>query len=248
MLRTTSSQLRIVARQDRALIDHDDLGAEPAERLGELAADRPAAEHQQPPWQLRQIEDCLVGQAVQFRQPRHRRDRRPAAGRDHVAPGTDLPAAHLDQVGAGKPCLLAQNRHAQPLEALDAVVRGDAVDHTADVPTHGGEVDARDRRGDTEGRARACRMGGRGSGDQALGWHAADIEAVAAHRSALDQHDRGTQLGRARSHAETARACADDADVGGQGLVHREGPCAARSPSAMRDYRWSIGPATTAQA
>ena len=74
------------------------------------------------------------------------------------------------------------------------------------------------------------------------------VRALAAHRSALDQHDRGTQLGRARSHAETARACADDADVGGQGLVHREGPRAARSPSAMRDYRWSIGPATTAEA
>ena len=57
----------------------------------------------------------------------------------------------------------------------------------------------------------------RGGGDQALGRHTANIEAVAAHLPPLDQHDRGAKLGRAGGDAETARARANDAEIARSG-------------------------------
>ena len=58
------AQLRVVLGQDRALVDDRDLGAQATERLRQLAADRPAAQHQKPLRQLGQVEHGLVGQVA----------------------------------------------------------------------------------------------------------------------------------------------------------------------------------------
>ena len=139
-------QLRVVVGQNRALIDQDDLGAQPAERLGELAADRPASQHQEPRWQHGQIEDRLVGQVIQCSQPGQLGHRRPAAGRDHEPPGADPVRACLHKARADEPRLFPQDGDAQPLKSLDAILRRNARDDAADVPAHRQEVDLRARR------------------------------------------------------------------------------------------------------
>ena len=90
-----SDQLRVVLGQDRALVDQDDLGAQATERLGQLAADRPATQHQERPWQLPAgRRRSRWSGSPSAGQPGHWRDRRPAAGRDDEA-------ARADPVPAG---------------------------------------------------------------------------------------------------------------------------------------------------
>ena len=65
-------------------------------RLGELAADRPAADDDQMLRPLGQIEYRLVGQMGHLGQARDRRNRRRRAGRDHNPTGVDPLPARLD--------------------------------------------------------------------------------------------------------------------------------------------------------
>ena len=81
---------------------------------------------------------------------------------------------------------------------------------------HARKIDLGLNRCDAEGRAAALRLGHPGGGDQRLGGHAAEIQAIAAHLRALDQHHIETELSRARGDDQPRRACAHDADVGGQ--------------------------------
>ena len=75
-------QLGIVARQERAGIDHRDRGAEPAMRLRQLDADRPAADHDQ---MLRQARGWRRSSRWSDRAPRRARGSAATAGVEPVA-------------------------------------------------------------------------------------------------------------------------------------------------------------------
>src|ERR1700730_7582384 len=77
------ARVAILARQDlRQRLQQPYLGAEEPKRLRELASDRPRADHREPPRQLGQREDGLVGEKSRFGEPRNRRRARPRAGCD----------------------------------------------------------------------------------------------------------------------------------------------------------------------
>jgi hypothetical protein len=85
------------------------LAAEPLERLGHLDADRPAAEHQQPPGQLLGGGGAAVVPGRAGAKPRDRRDHRAGANRQHHRLAGGEPAGRpvgpldLDGALAGQP-------------------------------------------------------------------------------------------------------------------------------------------------
>ena len=189
-------------------------------RLREFAADRPAADHDQVAWRLAEFEDRLVGEVRRRREAGDRRHEGARAGCDDEAPRAHDRAAGLDAAGVAKPRLRAQHSDAEPLEARLAVVGLDRGDHAADMRAHRDGVDARLLAMHAEARGLAHAMRGLAGGDQRLRRHAAEVEAVAAHMRALDQHDTLAQLGRARGDRQAARAGADDADIDVECTAH----------------------------
>ena len=117
----SATSSRIVARQQRARIEHGDRGAEPAMRLRQLDADRAAADHDQMLGQGPVGENRLVGQVGQLVEPRDRRHRRMRAGSDDKPPRPDLAVAGAHRARAGeKPRFGAQHGHPEPLETAPA--------------------------------------------------------------------------------------------------------------------------------
>ena len=192
------------------------MGAEPAMGLRQLDADGAAADHDEMRGQGAVGEDGFVGEIGRFGEAGDRRRHGTRAGCQYDAARLEAIGAGLQLVARNESRLLLQHAHAQAFEALDRIVGRDGRDHTRDMVHHLGEIDLGFDGCDAEGRARALRLGHPGGGDQGLGRHAAEVEAVASHRAALDQHDAETQLRRARRDDEAARAAADDADIGAE--------------------------------
>ena len=182
-------------------------------RLGELEPDRAAADDDQRRRQGGTIEDRLVGEIGDVPEPRDRRRRRSRSRGDDEAPRFDLVPARCHRPGPCEAAVLLDHRHAERLEALDRIVRGDRRDRAVDMAVHPGEIDLRRAEADTEPAGAPRGLGGARGRDQRLRRHAADIEAIAAHPVALDQHHRGAHLGRAGGNAEPARAGSDDAEI-----------------------------------
>ena len=214
-------ELRILARQDRPEIDEIDLRSEPTERLRELAADRPGAEDQKTPRQLREAEDRFVREIGQGLQTRQRRHRRATARRNYEPARLDQMGARFEPVWSDEAGVLTQNRDAKALEPLGAVMGRDTVNDPAHVPAHCREIDPRLADTDPEALRGPRRMCGRRSGDQALGRYAARVQAVPAHGTAFDQHHVGTQLRGPRGHAQPCGAGPDDAEIRRPLLAHR---------------------------
>ena len=206
-------QLRIILRQDRPHVEHGDRRAQPPVRLRHLAADRPAADHHQMIGRGAVVEDRLVGQIGRPVEARDRRCRRPAAGREHEPSGAHPHVARLDLVARAEARMGADHGHAQPLEALLAVDRGDRGDHAVHVIVNLPEVDLRLVAVDAEAAGMAHGVRGTGRREQRLGGHAAVVQAVAAHLAGLDQHRAGAHLAGAGGHRQAGGAAADDADV-----------------------------------
>ena len=209
-------EVGVVPRQNAAHLDQRHLGAEPPAGLGELAADGAAADDEEAleGWGL--VEEGLVRQVGHGVQPRDRRGEGPAAGGERKAPCPDRVAPGLKGVRPGEARARPDDPYAQPLEPLDAVVGGDAGDHVLDMRPHGARVDTGLDGGDAEGGALSHHGRPPPGGDQALGGHAADVEAVAAHRPFLDQDDLGADLRRPRRERQPGRAGADNAKIGGK--------------------------------
>jgi hypothetical protein len=87
---------------------------------------------------LGEVEDRLVGEVGHGVEARHGRGGGARAGGEDGAAGADGDAVGLDLEGAGEAGGSLDHPHAQGLEALDAVVGGDAGDHAADVLSNGG--------------------------------------------------------------------------------------------------------------
>ena len=80
-------------------LDERHLRADPGEELGQLAADRPAAEHEQRRRAPRSSRSPRCSSSSRPRRARDRRDRRRRAGRDHEPVVGKLGLADLDEPG-----------------------------------------------------------------------------------------------------------------------------------------------------
>ena len=182
----------ILARQQAfGQFDLNHLAAETLKGLGQLAADRPAAQHQQPAWLLAQAPDGVRGVALHLLDTgdlRHQRAR--ASGDDDAAAAQGL-AVHLHRPGRGEFGFALDHLDAQSAVALDRVVRGDIADHPLDALHHRGKIHRATHPGEAQRRALLQFMGQPGRTQQRLGRHAAGVQAVAAHLVLFDQADLG---------------------------------------------------------
>jgi hypothetical protein len=189
--------LRVVLAQRLGAFEHRDLRAEAAMGLRHFHADGAAADDDQVPGPLAQVEDRLVGVVRRLLEPRDRRHKGAGAGGDHEA-------ARLDDMGAGlhlgfrdEAGEVADDMDAEVLEPFLAVDGGDRVDDALHMVLGGGEIWRGRVAGDAEGGlAGVMRLVPRGQ--QRLGGHAAVVETVAPHLVALDQDDLRAHLDRAR--------------------------------------------------
>ena len=169
------------------------------------AADRAAAEDDQPLRQVPELPDgirCDVADLLDARNRRH--ERRRTRGDDDRARGQRLlravGALDLDRPRRGDLRLALHDVDAEARVALGRVVRRDGPDHAVH-PVHDVlELEVRRRAPCPElARALDVRQELRGA-DQRLRRHAAEVQAVAAHLVLLDQRhlglDRGADIGR----------------------------------------------------
>ena len=122
--------------------------------------------------------------------------------------------------GTREPRLAAQDPDPEPLEPLCGIVRRDCRDHLLDTIGGGGEIDIGPSRGNPERLAAPRHIRKARGGEQRFRGDAAEVQAVAAHQPALDQHDRGTHLSRSGGDRQACRAGADDAKIGSEPPGH----------------------------
>ena len=178
-----SRELGVVARQQRAEIEHGDLRAEPAMRLRHLDADRPAADHDQMLGQFTVGKHGLVGQIGHLVEPGDRRRHRVRAGGDHEPAGADLDLAGQHRARAGETRRGAQHGDAQTLEPLRRIVRRELAITWATLSPTAAKSTLRQRVGNAELRRAPPQLGAPSGGEQGFRRDAAEIQAVAAHRS-----------------------------------------------------------------
>ena len=118
---------------------------------------------------------------------------------------------------------------AEPLEAGDGIVWCNGRDHAVDVVVHFREIDLGLYRCDAKRLSRAHAIGLPGGGEQRFRRHAAGVEAVAAHRIALDEHGAGAHLRGTGGNGQPARARTDDTDISLDSLGHETSIDSSRS-------------------
>ena len=184
-------QLGVVVAHQGEHLDDCHARAEPAKRLGEFGANRPAADDHQMLGRLGQPKHRLIGQERCLVESRDRRHHRPAAGCHDEAPRAHFDVARLNSVLAGETTVVLDDVHAEPFEALDRVVWRDAGDDVVDMVVDGGEIDRRLDAVDAEPPGAANALGGVAGGEQRLGRYTAMVETVAAHCTAFDERRLG---------------------------------------------------------
>ena len=211
-------RVRILARQDAGQhVEDRHPAAEPGEGLRELAADRAGADDGQPPGPLGQGEDGLVGQVAAALEARYRRRLGAGAGGDHGPPEAQLAVAggtgHGDRAIGEEASFAQVDVDAGIPEALGAVVPADLRADAAHALHRRGEVAGPLGARRAEAGVGAAGTPPTGRGDHALGRHAAEVQAIAAHQPAFDQRHPGAQArGGDRGH-QAGRAGADHHQV-----------------------------------
>ena len=194
-----------LAEQPIGLFHQRHLRSESLIALGQLAADRPAADNGEARWRGgergHRVPQRLAGQIIALLDALDRRDDRLGAGSDHeMACGEALRAAfveidlhrpRIDEAG-----IAADHIDAISRKRLHAVMRRDIGDHAFDARHHAREINARRGIRQAETLGIAHYRGGAGALDQRLAGHATGVEAIAAHLSRFDQRYLGARLGR----------------------------------------------------
>ncbi len=216
----TGDELGIVARQHRPDVENRDPRAQPAMGLRHFDPDRPAADDDQMVRPIAVRENRFVRQVGNVREPGDRRDRGIRAGRDDKTARPDFDLAGADRRGAREAGFAAQDPDPEPLEPLRGIIRRDCRDHLLDTIGGGSEIDIGPSGGDAQGRAALPQFGKARGGEQRLRGDAAEVQAIAAHQPALDQHDRRTHLSRPSGDRQARRPGADDAKVGSERPGH----------------------------
>ncbi len=156
-------------------------------------------------------EDRLVGVVLPLFETRDGRDRGAGTGCDYRAPEPENAVSHGHPVRAGEPGVAEKDIDTEPGKTLRAV-------HPAQIgskpphPLHRrAEVARAGRRRPPEPGGRGPRvMPGASGGDHPFRWHAADVEAVAAHEVPLDQRHPGAQSGGSGGGDQARGARTDD--------------------------------------
>jgi hypothetical protein len=229
----------VLAGERLARLDHRDRAAEPAEGLGQLEPDRPRADDNEVRGRDREVEHRLVGEVRRLLESGNRRQRgRRAGGNDEASrPDLDVLAGRLRHrhrariAKARRPC---DHVHTERGKAPDGIVGRNRRDHLVDVGVNAREVDLDPSGRDAEHLPARDGMRVPRHRNQRFRRHAAAVEAVAAHLSFLDQHDRHTEGSRGRRHREPARSGPDHADVRPQWFRHVIRVPAAVSPRPER--------------
>ena len=216
----TSDQFGIVTWEHRPDVEHRDPRAQPAMGLRHFDPDRTAADHDQMVRPYTVGENRFVRQVGSTRKPGNGWDGGIRAGRDDKAARADLDLADADRAGAGEPRLATQYPDPETLEPLDGIMWRDGGDDVLDTVRGGSEIGVGPSRENPERRAAPRQIGKAGGGKQRFRRDAAEVQAVAAHQPALDQHDRGTHLCRSGGNRQPCRAGSDDAEVGGERPRH----------------------------
>jgi hypothetical protein len=205
----------LVGRRQEAAVTPDQRhpGAETAEGLRQLDADRAAAEHDQVVRQLGQLEDVVVGQVRPLGQAGDRRHRRRGAGADEEPFRRDGAVADLERARVPE-----RGRPEQDVDALASKLLGrfKCVDPLAcrvhrrhDIEQLDGHLTAR-HAGAAAG-ARGVR--GLGGVQERLGGHAASPGAVATDPGGLRQGDPEAEPSRETGASQAGRAGADDDQI-----------------------------------
>ena len=199
------AERRRLAGQDvRAALDDRDLAAEAAHGLRQLDADRPAAEHEQPPRHgLHAGRLAVRPDAVELAQPRHGRHERVGAVRqDDVLRGV---TAAVDLDGAGARQRAAPPDQVDPVLGEPALLPGVGVvrDHEVAPRERCLDVDRRRRGGVVRGVRRLA------GPQERLRRDAGPVRALAADQLALDERHAKTAFGERPGAVLTGRAAAD---------------------------------------
>src|SRR5262245_57784910 len=143
-----------------------------------------------------------------------RRYRRMRAGCDDKPPGSNLDVSGMKRLRAREARRGADYLDPEPLEPLDRVVRRDRGDDARNASGGGREAYSRRRRHDAERGATPCKRCKAGSSEQRFRGHAAEIQAIAAHQPALDQHHLRPHLRPAGGDGKPSGTRPDDTQIG----------------------------------
>ena len=213
----------VFARHDaRAALNLRDLRTQPRETLCQLATDRPTTQHHQT--RRCHIQLCeflpqrVAGHITDFFNSRQRRHEGPRAGGDNdAARGECLRLAiiqldfHRPRIGDTRIAL--QHFHAETRIAFHAVVRRNFSDHAMHARHHLAEAEIGYRRiqavmfGVTHLVREFCTL------DERLAWHAAIVQAIAAHLVCLDQRHFSFHYRRDISRHQPRRPAADNDQI-----------------------------------
>ena len=181
--------VRILFGQDLRMIAQDmDPGPETGKGLGQLATNRPGADHRQPRRQLRQGEDRLIGEEACLCQSGDRRPMGAGTGGDHGPAEAEWFAGHLHRVRAGERGLPEVDIDAKAAESSRRIVRADAGSQPAHPLHDAGKIDPHAGRNVDPELCGITNLGGDPGGpEQRLGRHATNVKAVAPQEFPLDQ-------------------------------------------------------------
>ena len=118
-------QFGVVLAEGGKRLDDRDLRAQPAVRLRQFDADRPAADDDQMVRPPAVFEDCLVGEELDRVEAGNGRHHRRRSGRDDEAPRADLDVPGNDRARVLEARLGLDDMDAERGEALDGIVRRD---------------------------------------------------------------------------------------------------------------------------
>ena len=209
-------------------LDNGDTGAVPREPLGELDADRTAAEDEHRRRRFRRLQDVAIRPdrrvrsafAAQIRQPFNGRDGGSRTDRDSdmrrvICGALDLDSHRAVVHSAGEAPKAPNEGPSEPLEPLDGhpvvpVVRGLVAD-SACLPAGSPERPLRGCRGQNVHPRRLTQHSG--TADDHLGWDASEVRALAADQTAVDAQYRPAGLGHPLGQLFAAGAEAQDDQV-----------------------------------
>ena len=212
---TCSRDIGILARKERlGPLDDRDPAAEPAEHLGELAADVAAAEDDEVFRQSVELLDRLAVQRPRLDEPGQRRQGRPGAGVDEHLVGGHFPHPAVpepDFQGArpGEAGRTDQQRHPGAVE-VGLVAPDHLGDHGPLPIADPDRVSPVERHADAERGRPPGQFGHLGGLDHRLGRDAGDVDASAADHPLLDHDDPATGGRHLRRQRLAALAPADD--------------------------------------
>jgi len=161
-------------------------GAEPGERLGELAAHRSAADYHQAFGQVTQVPYVLVGQALYVGQPLDRGQHGSSTSCENYLAGRDSATVHLHRVRVNERRAAGNYVDAIGAQAFGRLVGGDIGDDRMHPVHYPAQVDGLISDGQPVTVASPVLLGHFCSFKQRLGRHAARPGAVAAQPALLD--------------------------------------------------------------